>query len=121
MDAGQDQELDQGYDADNDGDRSHRPRLFLISGLFAVHPQQHDHEQEKDHDGPGVYDYLDGSQEIGTLVDEKQSDTENGGDKGEGAVDRVAAEHDSGGTADHQCGADGVHSPRGRVRQGVGS
>ncbi len=115
------QKFNQDQHADYCGDRGQGAHLVLFRGIFSVDAEQHDHKQEQDHDGAAVHDYLDGRKEIGTLVDEKQSYTEDRGDEAESAMDRVPEQHYAGRTHDRQAATDGVDGPgRGAREMGDG-
>ncbi len=67
---GEDEDLDEGDHAEEDGQRSLEPGRLGSAALAAVHAEEHDHEQEQDDDGAGVDDDLHRGQEVGRLVDE---------------------------------------------------
>ena len=92
QDPGHQQESGQERHADADGQRPLGAERF-VEDILLVDAEQHDHEQEKDDDGPGVDDHLHGGQEVGALEDEEDRHREQRQHQRQGGVDGFAG-HD---------------------------
>src|SRR6266404_7405990 len=80
------------YERHRHGDSADHAQNFEFAPLVRLDVEQHDDKKEQDHNGPGVYQYLDGRDEQGLQQEEEPGHEHEQQDKEHRARDGIAVE-----------------------------